>query len=126
VITDVEALPDGRFNIVLRGLVKFRVAGEDESRLYRLARVNALPEATTDKDKAALHEQRQLLEGLMAKAGSGANVPPEITDEEVVNALAQYVPLDPPQHQALLELEGAFSRSKALIGLLESMAQPPR
>src|SRR5262245_32089235 len=44
VIEDVEELPDGRFNIVLRGIVRFRVADEDRSRPYRLARVTALPE----------------------------------------------------------------------------------
>ena len=38
VITDVEELSGGRYNIVLRGVVKFRVTGEDQSRSYRLAR----------------------------------------------------------------------------------------
>ncbi len=37
VITHSEPLPDGRYNIVLRGLEKFRMTGEDESRPYRLA-----------------------------------------------------------------------------------------
>ena len=41
VITDVEQLPDGRYAILLRGLVKFRVISEDRSRAYRLARVEA-------------------------------------------------------------------------------------
>src|SRR4030095_4430762 len=36
VISEVEELPDGRFNIVLRGFVKFRVNSEDDSRPYRL------------------------------------------------------------------------------------------
>src|SRR5215212_6414723 len=34
VITHSEALPDGRFNIVLRGLEKFRITGEDRSKSY--------------------------------------------------------------------------------------------
>ena len=38
IITDVEQLPDGRFNILLSGLVKFRVTSEDQTRAYRLAR----------------------------------------------------------------------------------------
>ena len=106
VITDVEALPDGRFNIVLRGLVKFRVTGEDQSRSYRIARVSAMPEPTAGADKVALHRQRERLEALVTRPGSG--VPPEITDEEIINTLAQYVPLDPPERQALLEMEGAL------------------
>ena len=49
VITDVEELSGGRFNIVLRGLVKFRVTGEDNSRPYRLARVDVVPEVLDER-----------------------------------------------------------------------------
>ena len=125
VITDVEELPDGRFNILLRGLVKFRVTGEDESRPYRLARVDAMPEVADDAEKAALHEQRQRLEALVTK-GSDSKVPPEILDEELVNLLAQYVPLDPVERQALLELKSVLLRSQALIDLIESKSARPR
>ena len=58
VITEVEELPGGRFNIVLRGIVKFRVTGEDDSRAYRLARVEAVPEVLDDSEKAALRKLR--------------------------------------------------------------------
>jgi hypothetical protein len=126
VITDVEQLPDRRFDIVLRGVVKFQVTGEDQSRPYRLARVIVMPEAPDEAEKAALHKQRQRLDVLVTKPGSAPSVPPEIPDEEVVNALAQYVPLDPPEPQTLLELKGAFSRSQALINLLESTVAPRR
>ena len=35
-ITHAERLPDGRFHIVLQGVERFRVTGEDASRVYRL------------------------------------------------------------------------------------------
>src|SRR6187455_490515 len=35
VVTHSEALPDGRSNIVLRGLEKFRIIAEDQSKAYR-------------------------------------------------------------------------------------------
>jgi Lon protease-like protein len=124
-ITDVEELSGGRFNILLRGLVKFRVTGEDESRPYRLARVDALPEVPDDAEKRALREQRQRLEALVTK-GSDSKVPPEILDEELVNMLAQYVPLDPVERQALLELKSVLLRFQALIDLIESKLAPPR
>ena len=38
-ITHAERMADGRFNIVLRGLEKFRVLGEDSSKPYRIAQV---------------------------------------------------------------------------------------
>ncbi len=67
VIAEVEELAGGRFNIVLRGLVKFRVTGEDDSRPYRLARVEALPEVLDDAEKAALRKYRQRLEALITE-----------------------------------------------------------
>src|SRR3990170_2595602 len=42
-ITHSEALQDGRFNIVLRGMEKFRITGEDNSRTYRLPPPPAAP-----------------------------------------------------------------------------------
>jgi Lon protease-like protein len=119
VITEVEELPGGRFNIVLRGLVKFRVTSEDNSRAYRLARVDAMPEVLDDPEKAALHKQRLRLEALVTK-GSDTKVPPDTTDEELVNMLAQYMPMTYAQRQALLELKSVLLRARALIDLIES------
>jgi hypothetical protein len=128
VITDVEELPDGRFNIVLRGLVKFRVTGEDQSRAYRLARVEAMPELLKDEERVALRKQRQRLEALLAAsiAPGSEPPPPTIPDDELVNALAQYLDLDPMDRQELLERDGALSRSQALIDLLDLKVTPPR
>ena len=43
-ITHHERLPDGRYNIILRGLQKFRIRGEDEGRSYRVARIETIHE----------------------------------------------------------------------------------
>src|SRR5688572_23490168 len=48
VITHSEPLPDGRFNIVLRGIEKFQITGEDDSKAYRLAHVDPLPESISE------------------------------------------------------------------------------
>jgi Lon protease-like protein len=119
VITDVEELPGGRFNIVLRGLVKFRVTGEDNSRAYRLARVDAIPEVLNEADKAALHKLRLRLEALVTK-GSNTKIPAETTDEAMVNWLAQYVNMTHTQRQNLLELASVLLRARALIALIEA------
>jgi hypothetical protein len=119
VITDVEELPGGRFNIVLRGLVKFRVASEDNSRPYRLARTEAMPEVLDLAETAALRKQRMRLEALVTK-GSDTKVPPETTDEALVNWLAQYLPMTHVQRQNLLELKNVLLRAQALIDLIES------
>src|SRR3982751_6544809 len=44
VMTHVERLNDGRYNIVLRGLERFRIVEEDHERIYRRASVESLHE----------------------------------------------------------------------------------
>jgi Lon protease-like protein len=119
IITDVEELPGGRFNIVLRGLVKFRITGEDGSRAYRLARVEEVPELLDAADTGALHKQRLRLEALVTK-GSNTQIPTETSDEVLVNWLAQYVPMTHAQRQNLLELNSVLLRAKALLALIEA------
>ena len=119
IITDVEELPGGRFNIVLRGLVKFRITGEDGSRAYRLARVEEVPEPIDAAEKGELHKQRLRLEALVTK-GSDTQIPPETTDEALVNWLAQYMRMTHAQRQNLLELSSVLLRAKALIEIIEA------
>lgn len=123
IITEVEELSGGRFNIVLRGIMKFRVTGEDESRSYRLARVDALPEVLDETEKAALRKYRARLEELITK-GSDSKVAPGTSDEELVNTVAQHMPLGLAERQALLESKNALSRVRALIELIESKTRP--
>jgi uncharacterized protein len=123
VITHSEPLADGRFNIVLKGLEKFRVTAEDESQPYRLARIDPLPELVADADRAELRRMRQRLEALLAAAaereGGDPKFPRAVADEDLVNALAQYIALESIERQALLERDGIVSRCHALIELLE-------
>jgi len=125
VITDVEELSDGRYKIVLRGIVKFRVTGEDQSRPYRLARVDAIPEVLDDAEKTALRKERERLEALVTK-GSDTEVPPGMPDEGLVNMVAQYLPIESDERQGLLELKNVLLRSQALIKLIESKLALPR
>src|SRR5215212_11484498 len=89
VITHSEQLPDGRSNLVLRGIEKFRILEEDASREYRLARVEALPEIVNDADRLLLKPRRHRLEALLAAAVERGGADPRFpsaTDEDVVNA----------------------------------------
>jgi uncharacterized protein len=123
VVTHSEPLPDGRFNIVLRGLEKFRITGEDDSKAYRQAQVEPLPETVTEADRPQLRRDRQRLEALLIAAiergGAEPKFPPAVADEDLVNALAQYLALEPLERQALLEREGILARCRALVELLE-------
>jgi Lon protease-like protein len=122
-ITHAERLADGRFNIVLQGLEKFRIQDEDASRSYRLARVDSIEESMGDRDKEEMRMARRRLEALLVPQpkGRGADpkVPPSMPDEDLVNALAQYLELEPVEKQALLERNGLLARCLSLIELLE-------
>jgi len=123
-ITHCEKLQDGRYNIVLRGLDRFRIVGEDETRAYRRARTEPLPEpGLTSQDRALLRQQRGRLEALIAPSERGGGIDARaaeaMSDEDLVNALAQYLDLEPIEKQALLEQPAVPARARALIELLE-------
>jgi len=46
-------------------------------------------------------------------------MPASMSDEDLVNALAQYLDLEPLEKQALLEQQGLRARAEALVELLE-------
>jgi Lon protease-like protein len=122
-ITHAEPLPDGRYNIVLRGLEKFRILDEQAGHEYRIARIQTLMEDINDAERASMRNERRRLEALLVPQpegrGSDAKVPPSMPDEDLVNALAQYLELEPVEKQALLEREGLLARCRSLIELLE-------
>ena len=122
-ISHHEQLPDGRYNIVLRGLEKFRIEREDDSRLYRLGEVSTLHEPLPETDRAEVRSARRRLETLLVPQSEGraqdSKVPPAMSDEDLINALAQYMELEPLEKQALLERHGLLERCRSLIELLE-------
>jgi hypothetical protein len=126
-ITEYEELPDGRYNIVLGGLVKFRVVSEDDSRPYRLARIERIPETLDDRKTAALSSARTRLEALLDALSDKLPVgdpPPGMPDETLVDLLSQFVPLDERgARQRLLELEDPLARADAIIGVLERLVK---
>ncbi len=130
VITHAEPTSDGRYNIVLRGLGKFRVTAEDRSKPYRIAHVEAMPESVPESDRPPLRQQRHRLEAVLAAAlertGAEPRFPPAVADEDLVNALAQYMELEPLERQALLERDGVLARCRGLIELLEMKSLAPR
>lgn len=123
VISHAEQLDDGRYNIVLRGIEKFHVTSEDHARVYRVAQVEAIAESPSEADREQLRRDRLRIEALMAvaieRAGADPRFPPAVPDEDLVNALAQYLEFEPIERQALLEREGILARCRGIIELLE-------
>ncbi len=123
-ITHVESLPDGGYNIVLRGVERFRVRSENHSRSYRIATVDPFADAAV-ADPDRLRDGRRRLEAVLVRQssenghGAAPRIPRAMADAELVNALSQYLELDPIEKQALLERPTPCDRCTALIDLLE-------
>ena len=132
VMTHVERLGDGRFNIVLRGLERFRVIEERHDRSYRVAAIEPLHDRALDAgERDVVRQCRTKLDGLLAPTGGElhpapnrakageAKMPAAMADEDLVNALAQYLDLEPLEKQALLEQPSLRHRATSLVELLE-------
>ena len=122
-ITHAEQLSDGRYNIVLRGLEKFRISDEEPGKNYRVAHVQTLTEAVNEADRDEMRAHRRRLEALLVPQAQGrgtdAKMPPSMADEDLINALAQYLEFEPVEKQALLERDGLLARCRSLVELLE-------
>jgi uncharacterized protein len=128
-ITHVENLPDGKYNLVLRGLEKFTIHNEElpaVGRLYRSAVITPIDDSLRagDRDELRLERRRlqQLLTPLFEEENLGQRLPEAMPDEDLVNALAQYLEFEPMEKLALLERRGALARARSMAELLEMKA----
>jgi Lon protease-like protein len=124
-ITHSEILDDGRYNLVLRGLEKFSIQSEEPpaaGRQYRSAVIAPVHEPVTAGQRMTLRLERIRLQKLLAEHYEGlveARLPEAMPDEDLINALAQYLEFEPMERLALLERPGALARCRSIIELLE-------
>jgi uncharacterized protein len=130
-ITHAEKLDDGRYNVVLRGIEKFTINAEEDpmtGRLYRSAVITPVDETVRATERDRLRHERKRLEALLAPLlanGFERHLPAAMPDEDLVNALAQYLEFDPIEKLALLERHGAVARCQSMVELLEMKAMDP-
>lgn len=123
-IIDIEAMEDGRFNIVLEGVARFRVLTElDASTAFR--QVEAEIEENKEMDEVLASAERAALEIESRKFADlqGYQVDWDtigrLDDFSFVNGIAQIAPFDAASKQALLEVDGLANRSELIIQLLQ-------
>ena len=123
-------LDDGRFNIVVRGDVRFRILDEVSRVPYRTARVIAEPEIARDIDKA--YAQREWLADLSRqylKYLPDQTAVPEIETvdlDALTNALIMSLNLDIEEKQKLLELADVVDRAENIGNELSSRIESLR
>lgn len=122
-IAHVEALDDGRYNLVLEGLARFRLVRE-LSVTTPFRQIEAVLEQADDDtnltlgDRASLeHESRKFADaqGYQVDWDSVA----KLDDEALVNGIAQIAPFDSAAKQALLEAETLAERCELIVQLLQ-------
>lgn len=121
-IVDVEAMADGRYNLVLEGVARFRIVRElDVTTQFR--QVEAELEAPGAVETLALAERASLeLEARRFADLQGYAVDWEavaqLDDESLVNGVAQIAPFDIAAKQALLEASSLAERAELIVQLM--------
>lgn len=131
-IGHIEALDDGRFNIVLRGLARFRLVRElDVATAFR--QIEADVEAAPDPDeeilsaveRAALEQEARRFADMLGYVVDWTAVS-RLDDASLVNGIAQIAPFDPAAKQTLLEADTLPERSERIIQLMQFAGRAQR
>jgi len=131
-IVSSEELPDGRFNIVLEGTERFRIAGEaDVTTPYRQVDADlsgfdddADPEPLASIQRAELERESRRYADALGYAVDWEAVS-RLDDEMLVNGIAQIAPLDPGSKQALLEASNLSVRADLLVQFMQFQRMLP-
>ena len=122
-IAEVEALDDGRYNLILEGVALFRVVRElDVSTLFRQVEAELLP---VIEDETLSLGRRAALEAESRRFAEAAGYAVDwdqvgkLDDQTLTNGIAQIAPFDAAAKQALLEAPGIETRAELLIQLMQ-------
>jgi uncharacterized protein len=122
-IAEVEALDDGRYNIVLEGLSRFRVVRElDVTTPFRQIEAELLVEQEDDSfgiaARASLEAEARRFATSQGYAVDWESVS-RLDDEALINGIAQIAPFDGAAKQALLEAADLASRAEMIVQLMQ-------
>ncbi len=131
-IDGCEELEDGRFNIVLEGLGRFRIAREAQvDTLYRQVDADRAGFDDDEEDEPlGIAHRAEIEREARAYADSlGYSVDwdsvTRLDDEMLVNGIAQIAPLDVGSKQALLEAPDLLARADLLVQFMQFQRMAP-
>jgi len=122
-IIDVEALEDGRYNIVLEGEARFRVLRElDVTSLFRQVEAELIADAPDDHlapvERALFEREARIFAAAQGYAVDWNSVA-RLDDASLINGVSQIAPFDIAARQALLEAPDLKVRSDLLVQLMQ-------
>ena len=131
-IVESEELPDGRFNLVLEGVSRFRIVEEAQTDTpYRQVDVDRRgfeddddPEPLASVQRAELEQESRRYADVLGYAVDWQAVS-RLDDEMLVNGICQVVPLDVTSKQALLEAEHLSERADLLVQFMQFQRMLP-
>jgi uncharacterized protein len=121
-IAEVEAMEDGRYNLVLEGMMRFKVLRElDVTTPFRQVEAELLAEVDDAvlgiAERAGLERESRRFADAHGYAVDWEAVG-RLDDEALVNGIAQVAPFDAAAKQALLEAETLSDRAELTIQLM--------
>ncbi len=119
-IEETEALPDGRYNMLLRGVSRFRIVEERHGQPYRLAAIEEVEDGRYDAARVGAMRDK-ILNAVSAASPRPTLlvVQPDVSDELFLNTLCQMLPFDVVEKLSLLECDSLGQRCDRLLELLE-------
>jgi uncharacterized protein len=127
-IVEHEPLEDGRSNIVLSGLFRYRIEGEVEAeKSYRIARVSEIPVAPLHRSSGELADPRSILTDRVARLAKSVGrpesgiLPAELSDEGLVNEALSRLGLDTDDRYRLLSMNLLDERYNWVLEHIEGL-----
>ena len=125
-IGDVEALEDGRYNIVLEGEQRFRISRElDVNTAFRQVEAELIEdpqvEVLASVERASFEFEAKRFAAMQGYSVDWDSVE-RLDDETLINGVAQIAPFDSAAKQALLEAETLSQRCELMIQLMQFFA----
>jgi Lon protease-like protein len=122
-IGDVEALEDGRFNIILEGQSRFRILNElDVTTPFRQVEAELIEddeqEVLAPIERAGFEREARRFADAQGYAVDWDQVT-RLDDMALINGVSQIAPFDSAAKQALLETTGLSARCELLIQLMQ-------
>jgi len=122
-IDQVEALDDGRFNIVLEGLMRFRIVRELEVVTpFRQVEAELIgdpaDEALSAVERAGFERAARQFAEAQGYTVDWESVS-RLDDVSLINGVSQIAPFDPAAKQALLEADDIATRCELLVQLMQ-------
>ncbi len=122
-IGEIEALEDGRYNLILEGESRFRLLRElDVATAFRQVEAELIED---DENETLSHAQRGGFEDEARKFADrqGYRVDwdsvERLDDQSLINGVSQIAPFDAASKQALLEAENLSARCELLVQLMQ-------